>query len=70
MATWTANGWYVQCFVSLSIACGVTVSDAAHRQVADKMSSRFTYDKIDLYFGRDLRGARQFGVKRGVRISW
>lgn len=38
--------------------------------VADKMSSRFTYDKIDLYFGRDLRAARQFGVRRNVRISW
>jgi 3D (Asp-Asp-Asp) domain-containing protein len=57
--------------VSLGLRRGVHVRIAGlpgEWKVLDRMPSRWTR-RIDLYMGRDVRAARDFG-KREVRITW
>ncbi|WP_239541038.1 3D domain-containing protein [Cryomorpha ignava] len=37
--------------------------------VNDKMNRRYR-NKIDIHFGKDIRAARKFGIKKGVEICW
>ena len=37
--------------------------------VRDKMNRRWS-KKIDIYMGKDVDAAREFGIQRDIRISW
>ncbi|WP_348765366.1 hypothetical protein [uncultured Salinisphaera sp.] len=37
--------------------------------VRDKMNSRWS-NKIDIYMGKDIDAAREFGIQHDLRISW
>ncbi|WP_293620703.1 hypothetical protein [Salinisphaera sp.] len=37
--------------------------------VRDKMNRRWR-KKIDIYMGKDVAAAREFGIQHDIRISW
>ena len=37
--------------------------------VNDKMNRRYK-NKIDIHFGKDVKAARKFGIKKNIKICW
>lgn len=51
---------------------GTMVKIHGYRQkfvVNDKMNRRYR-NKIDIHFGKDIKAARKFGIKKNFRICW
>ena len=51
---------------------GTMVKIHGYRQkfvVNDKMNRRYR-NKIDIHFGKDIKAARKFGIKKNLRICW